>query len=51
MLMPQPVITREKLNAVMSDGDWSAIEELRHRLWLKRRENVSDEFMAERRAG
>jgi hypothetical protein len=70
MRMPQPVITREKLDvftryggdiegwvlrrdpqehAVMSDGDWSAIEELRHRLWLERHESVSDDFIAQTR--
>jgi hypothetical protein len=36
-------------HAVMSDGDWSAIEELRHRLWLERHETVSDDFIAETR--
>ena len=70
MRMPQPVITREKLDifrrydgdvdgwalrrdpqehAVMSDGDWSVIEDLRHRLWLERHESVSDDFIAETR--
>jgi hypothetical protein len=36
-------------HAVMSDGDWSAIEELRHRLWLERHESVSDDFIAQTR--
>lgn len=31
----------------MSDDDWSAIEELRHLVWLERRESVSNDFIAE----
>ena len=31
---------------VMSDDDWSDIEELRHRLWLQEHEAVAPEFAA-----
>ena len=33
-------------HSVMSDDDWSDIEELRHRLWLQQHEAVAPEFAA-----